>query len=272
MAFMKVRGFTLIELLVVIAVIAILIAVSMSAFRLAREKVNATVCKSNQRQLLVQFTAYEATHGVMPYGFDRMGFIQPPGGTAGGLVRDSPGWWWFNALGMETPHPLSNKPTILRCPSRRISDLALKYNCLYGNYGVNWAVCRGPSPVALIFREFKGTPLGTASLPKASQTLLIADSGYALISWYHAASEPPVPLSSKWGCETAYVPGLGTNHDRDLLPGQKDDALEGRHAKKTVNVGFADGHVGRLPAEALGVTKTEDSYTNVYPLWKPTRP
>jgi len=70
--------------------------------------------------------------------------------------------------------------------------------------------------------------------------------------------------------DTAYVPGLSINRDRDLLPGQIQDAIGGRHPSKTVNVGFVDGHVDRTKADDLLVEKTgEDQYCNRVPTWDP---
>jgi len=49
----------------------------------------------------------------------------------------------------------------------------------------------------------------------------------------------------------------------------QQDAIYGRHPNKTVNVGFADGHVSRTKANDLFVEKTNDGYTNKSPLWVP---
>jgi prepilin-type processing-associated H-X9-DG protein len=65
------------------------------------------------------------------------------------------------------------------------------------------------------------------------------------------------------------VPGLKINKDKHLMPGQEQDAIDGRHPNKTVNVGFADGHVARKKADDLFVEKTADAYTNRSPLWIP---
>ena len=59
------------------------------------------------------------------------------------------------------------------------------------------------------------------------------------------------------------------NEQKDRWPVKQDDALEGRHPGKKVNVGFADGHVSREKADGLFVEKTADSYKNLKPLWRP---
>ena len=54
-----------------------------------------------------------------------------------------------------------------------------------------------------------------------------------------------------------------------LPPGLEDDAIHGRHANKTVNNGFADGHITREKADNLLVEKTGETYRNKFPLWQP---
>ena len=269
---MKERGLALVELLVVVAVIIVLMGLSLPVLRRVREQVRSTVCRSNQGQLMVEFLAYEATHGVLPSGLDMSRFDKPPGGTAGNLapspLYDPYGWWWFHSLGLPTPHPFSDQPTLLRCPSARLIDPGLKNNILYGNYGVNWSLCRSPHIVAH-FREFRGQPLSTSSLTRASETFLLLDSGYALIAWYHATADPPHPWDNRAGYDASYVPGLLTNRLRALLPAQQDDALNGRHGIQCVNAGFVDGHVEQRRAQSFDVRKTEEGYSNLQPLWTP---
>jgi prepilin-type processing-associated H-X9-DG protein len=269
---MKERGLALVELLVVVAVIIVLLGLSLPVLRQVRGQVRSTVCRSNLSQLMVEFLAYEATHGVLPFGLDTTQSDKPPGGIAGNLARnplyDPFGWWWFHCLGLPTPRPFSTQPTILRCPSALLVDPGLKNNILYGNYGVNWSICKSPRTTEDL-REFKGRPLSTSSMTKASETLLILDSGYALIAWYHATADPPHPWENRVGYDASYVPGLPANRQRALLPGQQDDALNGRHGTRYVNAGFVDGHVERRWAQSLGVRKTEEGYSNLRPLWTP---
>jgi prepilin-type N-terminal cleavage/methylation domain-containing protein/prepilin-type processing-associated H-X9-DG protein len=267
---MKSRGFALIELLVVIAIIALLMALSVSVLQTAREQVKSTICQTHQRQLLLNLSVFEMAFGTVPCGFT-FASGPPPGGFAGDMSLDGLGWWWFNSLGIPTPNPLSRKSTILDCPSRVLTNFSLQENCLYGNYGLNWSICKGSVPSAL-FNDFRGSPLATSRLPKASRTLLITDSGYAVIGWHHVTADPPFPLANRNGFELSYVPGLYINQGRKLLSGQKQDAVEGRHPNKTVNIGLADGHVERQSCEALLVTKTDDTYGNLSPLWKPLAP
>jgi prepilin-type processing-associated H-X9-DG protein len=106
-------------------------------------------------------------------------------------------------------------------------------------------------------------------IPQPSRTLLIVDSGYSIISWWHAADVPPATLNGNMIEDTAYVPGLMINKDKNLKPGQEQDAIDGRHPNKTVNVGFADGHVARKKADDLFVEKNAETYTNKIPLWSP---
>ena len=70
--------------------------------------------------------------------------------------------------------------------------------------------------------------------------------------------------------DNSYLPGLSLNEDRALLPEElKDDAINGRHVRKTVNIGFVDGHVTPQKADDLFVEKDNNGYKNLTPLWKP---
>ena len=161
-----------------------------------------------------------------------------------------------------------SKKTVLRCPSKRLNSPKLKNNILCGNYGVNQSICKS-SRGRRSRAEFIGTPLSTSNILRPVETLLIVDSGYSIINWWHATDVPPVSLGSTIIEDTAYVPGLWINKERDLWPGQEYDAINGRHPNKTVNVGFADSHVSRKKADDLLVEKTGNDYKNRSPLWLP---
>jgi prepilin-type N-terminal cleavage/methylation domain-containing protein/prepilin-type processing-associated H-X9-DG protein len=55
---MKLNAFTLIELLVVIAIIALLMAILVPSLQMAKEQVNAVICRSNLRQYGYAATTY----------------------------------------------------------------------------------------------------------------------------------------------------------------------------------------------------------------------
>ena len=111
--------------------------------------------------------------------------------------------------------------------------------------------------------------MGDEDIPHPSQTLLIVDSGYSIISWWHSTDVPPITLDKRNIEDTAYVPGLKINKDKNLKSGQIHDAINGRHLNKKVNIGFTDGHVARKKADDLCVEKEGDNYRNRSPLWMP---
>jgi len=265
---MKRLSFTLVELLVVTATIALLIAISLSSLQNSRQEAKAILCSSNVKQLTFGLLLYETENHTLPYGFDNTPNEPPPGGYSGFIEYDRTGWWWFNFIEGFYKEP-DNKRTVVQCPSKWISNPKLQNNILCGNYGVNRSICKSFDDIQPFREEFVGTPLSTNEIPRPSETLLIVDSGYAIINWWHVADDPPVSLGNTIIEDTAYMPGLWINKERDLWPGQEEDAIYGRHPNKTVNVGFFDGHVSRIKAGDLFVEKTGDDYKNESPLWVP---
>jgi len=209
---------------------------------------------------------YETENQTLPYAFDEHD-VPPPGGYAGDADFDDMGWWWFNFI--EGFYEKSDsKRTVVKCPSKNLYDNKLKNNILCGNYGVNVSICKssqGPRSRA----EFIGIPLKTSNIRRACETILITDCGYSMISWWNVTDEPPVALGNDLIRDAAYIPGLFINEEKELWPGQEEDAIFGRHLNKTVNIGFADGHVAREKADDLFVEKTGDNYRKKSPLWVP---
>jgi prepilin-type processing-associated H-X9-DG protein/prepilin-type N-terminal cleavage/methylation domain-containing protein len=265
---MKRTSFTLTELLVVISIMAILMAIIVPVLRNSRQQAKAVLCGSNIKQLTIGLFTYENQNLTLPFSLDNTPNTPPPGGYPGYGQYDRKGWWWFNFI--EGFYKKSDmKITVVQCPSKWLTNPGLKNNILCGNYGVNRSICKSFDDRQSYREEFVGKPLSTNDIPKPAETLLIVDSGYAMISWWHAADEPPVVLGNTIIEDTAYVPGLKINKDRNLLPGQEQDAIYGRHPNKTVNVGFVDGHISRTKADDLLVEKTGDGYKNKSPLWVP---
>ena len=259
---MKSTGFTLIELLVVIAIIALLMAILAPASQSARQQARTVLCGSNIKQLTLGLLTFATENQTLPYGFHDTS-TPPTGGCPGDFAYDRMGWWWFNYISNYSRKD-KGKKMVLRCPSKHLRNRRLTNNILCGNYGVNQSICKSSSG-RRSHAEFIGTPLSTADISHASQTLLVVDSGYSMITWWHATDTPPIALG-KSREDTAYIPGLKINN---LWSGQEWDAINGRHPQKTVNVGFADGHISRVKADDLFVEKTADSYKNRSPLWLP---
>ena len=262
------RAFTLIELLVVIAILALLIAILLPTLRVSRQHAKAVLCGSNIKQLVFGLAMYETDNQTFPYGF-HFSLTPPPGGYPGSIQYDRPGWWWFNFI--EGFYKKSDsKRTVVKCPSKQLRNPKLNNNILCGNYGVNWSICKSSDDILNDREGFTGTPLSSNDITHPGQTLLIVDSFYSLISWWHVTDVPPVSLGNTIIEDTAYVPGLRINRERTLWLGQEWDAISGRHPNKTVNVGFADGHVNRTKAEELFVEKIAEDYRrNKSPLWVP---
>ncbi|MGB8225745.1 MAG: prepilin-type N-terminal cleavage/methylation domain-containing protein [Sedimentisphaerales bacterium] len=265
---MKQSSFTLIELIIVVSIIAFLIAIFAPVLQSSRRQANAVLCGSNIKQLVSGLLMYENQNLTLPFNFDNTPMVPPPGGYPGYGQYDRKGWWWFNSI--EGFYKKSDmKITVVQCPSKWLTDTKLKNNILCGNYGVNRSICKSSDDRQNNREEFVGMPLSTRDIPNSGKTLLIVDSGYAMISWWHTVDIPPVALGNTVIEDTAYIPGLEINKSRNLWLGQEQDAISGRHPNKTVNVGFVDGHVGRTKADDLFVEKISDSYKNKTPLWVP---
>jgi prepilin-type processing-associated H-X9-DG protein len=263
---MKRSCFTIIELLVVIAIIALLIAISIPVLQSSKQRAKAVVCSSNIHQLTFGLLTYDIDNQSFPYGFYGT-FTQPPGGYTGNFEFDNWGWWWFHYTSCDAKGNRDEKTT-LWCPSRRIDDP--KFNSvLHGNYGVNQSICRSSDDILRNMIESIEKPLRGSNIPHPARTLLIIDSGYSIIGWWHATDVPPETFNRKNIKDTAYVPGLENNKERDLWSSQEEDAIDGRHPNKTVNDGFADGHVARKKADDMFVEKTDCNYMNRSPLWVP---
>jgi len=267
---MRRSGLTLIELVIVVGIIAILIALSAPSLHRSRLQANTTVCTSNIRQLSFALFTYATDNGRFPYGFyNDPSMLPPESGYAGLAQYDRRGWWWFNYLGGLYENYMGRR-TVLRCPSKNLRHPKLEDDILCGNYGVNLSICK-MSLGGASRKEFVGEPQTGIEVTRPSQTLLVLDSGYAIISWWHAADIPPVALGNSTIEDTAYIPGLKINKDRLfwLGGGQNYDALYGRHPSKTVNIGYLDGHVARSIADDLLVEKSSEGYKNLVPVWCP---
>ena len=266
-------AFTLVELLVVIAIIALIMAMLVPALRTARLQAKAVICSSNIRQIQISLALYENSNGVFPHGFIEddtalmlMGDLA--GNHAGDPFVDRIGKWWFQILGY-TFDASDTASRVLWCPSRCVKDTFMQ-NVLCGNYGVNRAICKDANiPNSSSFGEYVGNALGVSKISRPENKLLIVDSGYSLISW-QGATDAAVRHYETIREQSFYVPGIKANNERNFFSEHRNDAINGRHLRKTVNAGYADGHTKRLKAKELFVPK-ENISPAIYKTWMPNQ-
>jgi prepilin-type processing-associated H-X9-DG protein/prepilin-type N-terminal cleavage/methylation domain-containing protein len=263
---MKRPGFSLVELLVVVATISILLAILLPALQYSKHLAKATVCSSNLHQIFLGLAIYDKDNESLPYAFDNFRTDTPPEGYVGACQYDAANWWWFYYMDgfFSKWHP---KTTIIRCPAKNLRASPYDNDILCSNYGVNVSVFKSVDE-RRSRAEFAGSPLSMAAIPRPGQTLLVADSGYVVINWWHVADIPPVALGTRIE-DCAYIPGLSLNKKKYIWSVQQDDAFNGRHPGKRINILFADGHISRMQAESVLVEKQVKGYKNRMPLWVP---
>lgn len=261
------NGFSLIELLVVIAIIALVLSITLPALRQGRGQGQEIVCASNIRQIAVAATVYTQENETFPQGFCGLqGYgTNPPTGMTGDASYDWQGWWWFDFLADSLGSNAARGRT-LWCPSRKILRGADTDHVLCGNYGINTSICRIASLTTET--EFTGKPLKGHNLSSPWSVVLVVDSGYSLISWKALA---PDPLRYKFEApsrqNTYYLPGIELNREREIHPDHLEDAQNGRHRRQRVNIGYADGHVGKENASRLQPDFNDPDFPVNYSTW-----
>jgi prepilin-type N-terminal cleavage/methylation domain-containing protein/prepilin-type processing-associated H-X9-DG protein len=263
---MKKTGFTLIELVVVMSILALLLAILSPILSNSRQRSRLVKCALNIKELLSAMSLYEAENSTLPYGFnDDTKLDEPLGGYAGNQQFDRMGWWWFNFIG-DVYEKRQGEESVFWCPANQLKDSTFDGDILCGNYGVNQSICKVP-PNRGFPSEFEGIPLAFTPILSPSETLLIVDSGYALVNWWHATIDPPQTRNTTFIENTSYIPGMRINSQKAIWPGQEYDAIDGRHPNKTLNIGFVDCHVENRKANELLVEKRQERYKNRSPLW-----
>ncbi len=261
------KAFTLLELLVVIAIIGCLVVVILPSMWYSKYQSQSVVCAANIRQLNFLLSAYAQSSTFYPPGFYGLSgdTCLPPGGYVGDLSYDRRGWWWFHFL-IDEQDILTLLDKLAFCPSST-TEGGDKQNVLCGNYGVNYSICK----IAKLNsdEEFFGRSLKPETIQRPVQVLLLADSGYSLVSWKAATVNPDYSFDFSQRQGSFYVPGLSINSGKLISPNQETDAIKGRHPNRTINIGFCDGSVRKLPAETLLLTTDTPSDSPAYSTWSP---
>ena len=113
--------------------------------------------------------------------------------------------------------------------------------------------------------SLKGVKFSQCRFPSRSGSVL--DSGYHSIYWYHAYNGSSVIQKNN------YIPGFfynATVSSKFTSAIQSDDAINGRHSGRRVNIGFADGHVAAMKADELAVkSNNNNGADNNWQFWRP---
>ncbi len=266
---MRKAGFTLVEIIVVSSIIALVLSFVFPVLLSARKRARTVKCLSNTRNIGVAFNLYHQDNDCLPYAYVLNDSFPESVNKANDASVDWPGARWYYYLDLMPDRYAANKG-ILQCPSKNYSEPKYKYNVQWGNYGVNWSVCKSPrSSLGKPYKEFEGKPTKLTSLKNPAKTLLLVDSGYSWIAWFHTI-HPNSTMTNDKTIDQIYLPGASVNWDKTVWQTHEEDARQGRHPGKTVNCLFTDGHTENSKAEKLLVRPlNHGQFGNRTPLWKP---
>jgi prepilin-type N-terminal cleavage/methylation domain-containing protein/prepilin-type processing-associated H-X9-DG protein len=249
-------GFTLVELLVVIAIIAILISILLPSLNAARQQAVSAACLSNLRQIGQGFEMYRSEHdGALPPSNFKWSATNPAPAT----FNDWPTDILFNVppKGIEPWHVfiypyVGKSKDVFICPAH--ADVpAEDYNASnalvenrktvngqvwdtsqfwWFNYGTNKTLMGNPGNYK---RPFQNTQ---EQFLAGDAGLYNNDLGINKGNNYWPGSNP-----------ASYNPAANDVY------GAADDAINGRHRNRTLNLLYVDGHAAPMAGDEFGAMR-----------------
>lgn len=263
-------AFTLVELLVVIAVIAILAAMLLPAMRRAKDHAEATVCRSNLRQITLGLNAYLVDFAAYPPWNELYNLPVPQGGPPREYLfhqhlrpyvgADWPEYNYSAPWPKDSGSVISGTATprggVYACPGyNRIPGLyvsgpgtsASAYEACFGAYGYNYAGVQEGGIDINGARLGLGAPLDTRNhlgVTRESEVLRPAD----MIAFGDASVGSGVPVSQyvglTWLSEGIADDALRTAaRSSDPEPLRQRRAAAGRRHSGKYFLSFCDGHI-----------------------------
>ena len=262
------HGFTLVELLVVIAIIAVLISILLPALNAARASAVSANCLSNLRQIGQAFYLYasEYNSSMPPALFNTWSAANPAPAT----FND----WPTNVLTSVSPkgaapwqvflYPYVGKTKqVFICPvmadkpaedydrnnlGNRVTINGVVWDTnqfWWNNYGTNKGL-------------FGSTPLYKKPFRNTQYQFMVADSGL-----YN--NDAGVNRQNNYWPGTnpaGYAPTNSSGAPADVY-GAADDAINGRHRNRTLNVLYVDGHAAAMAGDDFGAMMVAPTTTGL---------
>jgi prepilin-type N-terminal cleavage/methylation domain-containing protein/prepilin-type processing-associated H-X9-DG protein len=264
------NAFTLVELLVVISIIALLVSILLPALGKAREQAKQVYCASNMHQLLLASTMYSDDYGFLVPGGIHYNPTNP--GIGDGSLRPPGGWWLSRLSDLKGDFPNTSlypfavvywpqilldhaggNPELMGCVASKVkkpSNTGNENQKYLGHYGLS-------QELSSYIRESSGwtNRVKSEKIKQPSSVALFFDCGYNYLAGLYGNSA----CAQKPYGGGEYLPGYSVNETISYSsPDLRDDAIEGRHPNKSVNIAFVGGQVENHTAEEFVIG----------PMWK----